>query len=179
MPLVRVCSVRGDGNPANVPSSPTSSSSSHTSSSPPTRRLTQPERTTLLRTLLADQSRIIQGPCCHDGISARLIEDAGFDFAFLSGFSTVGAKLAAPDAGLISYGEVLDVGRCVYEATARIPVIGDGDTAYSNAVNAMRTVRGFAQAGFAGILIEDQVSTSGFGFEGEGVRESGSEGVRE
>ena len=47
--------------------------------------------------------------------------------------------------------------RYVHEATQRLPVIGDADTGYGNAVNVKRTLRGFAAAGFAGILIEDQV----------------------
>jgi hypothetical protein len=62
-----------------------------------------------------------QGPCCHDGLSARLIEQAGFDFAFMSGFCTAAARLGAPDTGLISYGEMVDVGRCCHEATRRLP----------------------------------------------------------
>ncbi|GFH30619.1 uncharacterized protein HaLaN_29505 [Haematococcus lacustris] len=47
-------------------------------------------------------------------------------------------------------------GRNIHEATSHIPVIGDGDTGYGNALNVQRTVKGYAQAGFAGILIEDQ-----------------------
>ncbi len=48
--------------------------------------------------------------------------------------------------------------RSINEATKAIPIIGDGDTGYGNALNVKRTVRGFAGAGFAGILIEDQAS---------------------
>ena len=48
------------------------------------------------------------------------------------------------------------------EATRALPVIGDGDTGFGNALSVKRTVHGFAQAGFAGILIEDQVTPSGF-----------------
>ena len=47
--------------------------------------------------------------------------------------------------------------RAMHEATRAMPIIGDGDTGYGNALNVKRTVRGFAAAGFAGILIEDQV----------------------
>jgi 2-methylisocitrate lyase-like PEP mutase family enzyme len=47
--------------------------------------------------------------------------------------------------------------RNVHEATRALPIIGDGDTGYGSAVNVKRTVRGFASAGFAGLLIEDQV----------------------
>jgi 2-methylisocitrate lyase-like PEP mutase family enzyme len=55
---------------------------------------------------------------------------AGFDFAFMSGFCTSAARLGAPDAGLLSYGEMVDQGRYVNEATSHLPIIGDGDTGY-------------------------------------------------
>jgi isocitrate lyase len=57
-----------------------------------------------------------------------------------------------PDTGLISYAEMLEVGRRIHEATNTIPIIGDGDTGYGNAMNVKRTVRGYASAGFAGKL---------------------------
>lgn len=53
--------------------------------------------------------------------------------------------------------------RCIHEATKRMPIIGDGDTGYGNALNIKRTVRGYAAAGFAGILIEDQVAPKSCG----------------
>lgn len=96
-------------------------------------------------------------PCCFDALSARLIERAGFEVTFMSGFGVSAARIGAPDTGLISYGEMVDAGRAICEATA-IPVLGDGETGYGNALNVKRTVRGFAQAGFAGVLIEDQVA---------------------
>ncbi len=77
----------------------------------------------------------MQGPCCHDGISARLIErSGGFQFAFMSGFCTAAARLGMPDTGLISYGEMVDVGRNIHEATHSIPIIGDGDTGKSDCI---------------------------------------------
>jgi len=109
-----------------------------------------------LRALLAEETCHVM-PCCFDGLSARLIERAGFALSFMSGFGVSAARLGAPDAGLISYGEMVDTGRAICDAT-RLPVIGDGDTGYGNALNVQRTVRGYAQAGFAGILIEDQVA---------------------
>lgn len=54
----------------------------------------------------------VQGPCAHDGLSARLIEEAGIPVAFMSGFGVSAARLGAPDTNLLSYGEVLDQGRC-------------------------------------------------------------------
>ena len=96
-------------------------------------------------------------PCCFDALSARLIERADFGLTFMSGFAVSAARLALPDTGLISYGEMLDQGRSVCEAVS-IPVIGDADTGYGNAVNTKRTVRGYAAAGFACAMIEDQVA---------------------
>ncbi|GBF93122.1 hypothetical protein Rsub_05851 [Raphidocelis subcapitata] len=119
------------------------------------RASTKSSRTDRLRELLKGP-KIIKGPCCHDALSAKLIEQAGFDFAFMSGFCTSAARLGAPDTGLLSYSEMVDQGRYVNEATRAIPIIGDGDTGYGNAMNVKRTVRGYAAAGFAGILIEDQ-----------------------
>jgi len=96
-------------------------------------------------------------PCCFDALSARLIENAGFPLTFMSGFAVSAARLGVPDTGLISYGEMIDQGRNICQATS-LPVIGDGDTGYGNALNVKRTVKGFAAAGFAAIMIEDQRS---------------------
>jgi 2-methylisocitrate lyase-like PEP mutase family enzyme len=96
-------------------------------------------------------------PCCFDALSARLVERAGFPLSFMSGFAVAAARLALPDTGLISYAEMLDQGRSICEAVS-IPIIGDGDTGYGNPANVRRTVFGYARAGFAGIMIEDQVA---------------------
>ncbi|URD84317.1 Isocitrate lyase family [Musa troglodytarum] len=105
---------------------------------------------------------IHQGPACFDALSGRLVERAGFPLCFMSGFSVSAARLGLPDVGLISYGEMADQGRQITQAVT-IPVIGDGDNGYGNAMNVKRTVKGFIQAGFAGIIIEDQVSPKACG----------------
>jgi 2-methylisocitrate lyase-like PEP mutase family enzyme len=109
-----------------------------------------------LRALL-DESRLHVMPCCFDALSARLIERAGFALTFMSGFAVSAARLALPDTGLVSYGEMLDQGRSICSAV-EIPVIGDADTGYGNAINVKRTIRGYAAAGFACAMIEDQVA---------------------
>ena len=98
---------------------------------------------------------ILSFPCCYDALSARLIERAGFVLSFMSGFAVSAVRLGLPDTGLISYGEMLDQGRNIC-ARVSMPIIGDGDTGYGNPVNVKRTVRGYAAAGFAAIMIEDQ-----------------------
>lgn len=107
-----------------------------------------------IETLLAKPG-LLRMPCCFDALSARLVEQAGFPLSFMSGFSVSAARLAVPDTGLISFGEMLDQGRNICSAT-RLPIIADGDTGYGNELNVKRTVHGFAQAGFAGVMIEDQ-----------------------
>lgn len=76
--------------------------------------------------------------------------------SFVSGFCVSAARLGLPDAGLISYGEMVDQGRLITEAVS-LPVIGDGDNGYGNAMSIKRTVKGYINAGFAGIMLEDQV----------------------
>lgn len=109
-----------------------------------------------LRTLLAEPKLRVM-PCCYDGLTAKLIGEAGFDLTFMSGFAVSAARLGMPDTGLISYGEMVDSARNIGAATS-IPVIGDGDTGYGNALNVKRTVKGYAQAGLAAVMIEDQVA---------------------
>lgn len=109
-----------------------------------------------LRELL-DGPKILVIPGCYDALSAKLIERAGFPAAFMGGFAVSAARIGMPDTGLISYAEMVDQGRNIC-STVSIPIFGDGDTGYGNAVNVRRTVQGYAQAGFACIMIEDQVS---------------------
>jgi 2-methylisocitrate lyase-like PEP mutase family enzyme len=106
---------------------------------------------------LLDEPGIQVVPSCFDALSARLIERAGFGLTFMSGFAVSAARLARPDTGLISYGEMVDQGREICAAVS-IPVIGDADTGYGNAMNVKRTVEGYARAGFACAMIEDQLA---------------------
>ncbi|KAL3506649.1 hypothetical protein ACH5RR_032031 [Cinchona calisaya] len=114
-----------------------------------------------LRKLLGSPG-IHLGPACFDALSAKLVEKAGFDFCFTTGFGISAARLGLPDTGLISYGEMVDQGEQIMQAVS-IPVIGDGDNGYGNALNVKRTVKGYIKAGFAGIILEDQVSPKACG----------------
>lgn len=108
-----------------------------------------------LRHLLKKPEMIVMS-ACYDALSAKLIEAAGFPATFMSGFGVAATRLGLPDTGLISYGELLDQGRNICSAVS-IPVLGDGDTGFGNAMNVKRTVRGYHQAGFACVMIEDQM----------------------
>ncbi|ETO65320.1 hypothetical protein F444_17339 [Phytophthora nicotianae P1976] len=124
-------------------------------SSPPS-QLTQSQLVARLRDLLAHDGLAVM-PCCFDGLSAKLIERAGFDVAFMTGFG-VSAVHGLPDTQLLSFGEMARTAATVCESLRNVPCIGDGDTGYGNAMNVKRTVRAYAQAGMAGIMLEDQVS---------------------
>jgi 2-methylisocitrate lyase-like PEP mutase family enzyme len=109
-----------------------------------------------LRALIAE-GELVVAPGAHDGLTARLIEDAGFPAVYMTGSGVANTLLGQPDVGLLSMTEMVTTGRYVASAT-RLPVIADADTGYGNAVNVMRTVREYEAAGVAGIHIEDQVS---------------------
>jgi 2-methylisocitrate lyase-like PEP mutase family enzyme len=113
-------------------------------------------RTARLKALI-QSSELNITPCCWDALSARLVEQAGFPLAFMSGFGVSASRLGLPDTGQISYGEMLDQAQNIASATT-IPIIGDGDTGYGGALNVKRTVNGYARAGMACIMIEDQLS---------------------
>jgi 2-methylisocitrate lyase-like PEP mutase family enzyme len=109
-----------------------------------------------LRAILTED-RCHMVPCCWDALSAKMIGEAGFPFTFMSGFAVSAARLGLPDTGLISYAEMVAQLRDICAATP-VPVIGDGDTGYGNALNVERTVKGYAQAGAACVMIEDQLA---------------------
>jgi 2-methylisocitrate lyase-like PEP mutase family enzyme len=110
-----------------------------------------------LRELLGQPNLEIM-PGCYDALSAKLVKDAGYKVTFMSGFAVSAARLGLPDTGLISFTEMLDSLRNCCSAAGQVPLIGDGDTGYGNALNVQRTVVEYSRAGAAGIMIEDQVS---------------------
>jgi 2-methylisocitrate lyase-like PEP mutase family enzyme len=95
-------------------------------------------------------------PGCFDGLSARLVEEAGFEAAYLSG-GAVARSMGIPDIGLVTMSEVIDRAAQVV-AAVKIPIIADADTGYGNAVNLVRSVREFERTGVAAIHIEDQIT---------------------
>jgi len=94
---------------------------------------------------------------CHDALSAKLAEEAGFSAVMTSGFGVSASFLGLPDVELYTMTENLSVVRNVANAV-NVPLIADGDTGYGNAINVMRTVREFEQAGVAAIIFEDQIA---------------------
>ncbi len=105
---------------------------------------------------LLKRNKLLVAPGCFDGLSARLVQEAGFEAAYLSG-GAVARSMGIPDIGLVTMSESID--RAVQVVSAiNIPVIADADTGYGNAVNLVRSVREFERAGVAAIHIEDQIT---------------------
>ena len=95
-------------------------------------------------------------PGCHDALSARIIEDAGFEAIQISGFGLAGSLIAKPDVGLVDMNDVLDITWKIARAVD-IPVMADIDTGGGNALNAADITRRLIAMGVAGVNIEDQV----------------------
>jgi 2,3-dimethylmalate lyase len=109
-----------------------------------------------LRELLAGPEPLV-APGGYDALSARLIEEAGFGAVYMTGFGTTASLIGRPDVGLLSATEMIDNARRI-AAAVNVPVIADADTGYGNAINVVRTVQAYEQAGVAGIHLEDQVT---------------------
>ena len=107
-----------------------------------------------LKTRLAQATPLL-APGVYDALSALVAEQAGFEALYLSGASIAYTALGRSDIGLTTYPEVEQV---LSNITARVklPVIVDADTGFGNALNVMRTVKGFERAGAAMIQLEDQ-----------------------
>jgi 2-methylisocitrate lyase-like PEP mutase family enzyme len=105
---------------------------------------------------LLQRKTLLVAPGCFNGLSARLVEEAGFEAAYLSG-GAVARSMGIPDIGLVTMSESIE--RAVEVVSAiKIPIIADADTGYGNAVNLVRSVREFERAGVAAIHIEDQIT---------------------
>ena len=113
-----------------------------------------PRRT--LRTLVAKKQGLVV-PGAYDGISAKLVEQAGFPAVYMTGYGTSASRLGLPDLGFAGLGEMADHARNMASVVA-IPLIADADTGYGNALNVRRTVQMYEAAGVAALHIEDQVT---------------------
>lgn len=100
---------------------------------------------------------ILVAPGAYDAFSAKLIEVAGFDAVYMTGFGTAAGIFGLPDIGLLTMTEMVENAKRIADSVG-IPVIADADTGYGNHLNVIRTVEEYEKAGVAGIQIEDQVS---------------------
>jgi methylisocitrate lyase len=112
-------------------------------------------RSTKLRKAIMERRAVVV-PGCHDALSAKLIEHAGFEAIQVSGFGLAGCLLGKPDVGLVQMKDVLDFTANIVHAV-KIPVMADIDTGGGNAINAAWTTERVIEMGAAGLNIEDQV----------------------
>lgn len=101
------------------------------------------------------EPRLLLAPGIYDALSAHVVEQTGFEAAYLSGASIAYTRLGTSDIGLTTFTEVCDTLAAIRERVT-LPIIVDADTGFGNALNAQRTVRGFERAGASMIQIEDQ-----------------------
>jgi 2-methylisocitrate lyase-like PEP mutase family enzyme len=105
-----------------------------------------------MRALLR-QGGMIVAPGAYDGVTARLIEQAGFSALYMTG-AGVSLAFGYPDYGLVTMTEMVSTAANIVR-TVQIPVVADADTGYGNELNVVRTVREYEQSGVAGIHVED------------------------
>jgi 2,3-dimethylmalate lyase len=98
---------------------------------------------------------IIVAPGAYDSFSAKLIESAGFEAVYMTGFGSSVSLIAKPDVGLLTMTEMVTHARNINQAV-KIPLIADADTGFGGTANVIRTVREYEGTGAVAIHIEDQ-----------------------
>lgn len=114
------------------------------------------ERSSNLRARLNAGESIVM-PGVWDALSARLVHQAGFSTAFVSGFAVSGTLLGKPDVGFLTQVEMGAVAQRVCDAAPLLNAVVDADTGYGNPMNVRRTVEIWERSGAAGMFLEDQV----------------------
>jgi methylisocitrate lyase len=128
--------------------------------SDPTEQWLSPVSPSLRRRQLREQLAapgIVVAPGADNGMTARLVEAAGFPAVYMTGSGVANSLTGKPDVGLLTLTETAMMARFMIEATG-LPVICDADDGYGNAINVIRTVREFEAVGASAVQIEDQVS---------------------
>lgn len=111
--------------------------------------------TTRLRNLLKGEE-IVVAPGAYDGISAKIIEQAGFAAVYITGYGLEASVLGTPDVGMLSFAEILDRANKISSAVS-VPTILDAEAGFGGPIQVARAVKEFEKAGVAGIHIEDQL----------------------
>ncbi len=95
-------------------------------------------------------------PGVFDGFSTRLVEQAGYPLAFITGSGIAESRMGQPDVGIMGLEENVAGARALVACTG-MALLADADTGYGNAINVWHTVRAFERAGVGGLMLEDQV----------------------
>lgn len=112
-------------------------------------------KTTILKNKIEEKRALVVAGC-HDAMSAKIIENCGFEAIQISGYGLAGSLMARPDVGLVQMKEIMDVTWHIAQAV-NIPVMADIDTGGGNAINAMWILERLVAMGVAGLNIEDQI----------------------
>jgi 2,3-dimethylmalate lyase len=110
--------------------------------------------TTRLKDLLA-AGEFILAPGVFEMFSARIADRMGFKALYMTGYGISASHLGLPDAGLVTYTDMVGRARTIAEGTST-PLIADADTGFGGLINVRQTVRGYEAAGVQAIQIEDQ-----------------------
>ena len=113
------------------------------------------DRASVLRAALERRKALVV-PGCHDALSAKIVQSAGFEAVQVSGFGLAGSLLGKPDVGLVDFKDILDITGHINRAVS-IPVMADIDTGGGNALNTAAAVERLMEMDVAGFNIEDQV----------------------
>ena len=105
---------------------------------------------------LINAPEILALPGVFDGFSTRLVEQAGYTAAFITGSGISESRLGQPDVGIMGLEENVAGARALVACTG-MALLADADTGYGNAVNVWHTLRAFERAGVGGLMLEDQV----------------------
>jgi len=114
------------------------------------------QRSADLRNRLSAHESVLM-PGVWDPLSARIVQNAGFSTAFISGFAVSGTLLGRPDVGYLTQTEMAEVAQRVCSAVPDLNLVVDADTGYGDPMTVRRTVELWEQAGAAGLFLEDQV----------------------
>ena len=104
---------------------------------------------------LVEAKEILQLPGAYDALSAKIVEAAGFQGVYMTGYGQAASKLGQPDVGLMTMTEMVERAGDMVMAVD-IPVVCDADTGFGNNVNIVRTIREYERLGAAAIQLEDQ-----------------------
>jgi 2-methylisocitrate lyase-like PEP mutase family enzyme len=122
----------------------------------------------LLRARIAEQ-RLLVLPGAANALTARIIEDAGYEAVYVTGAGVANTFLGVPDIGLLTLTQIAEHVAAMSDAVS-VPLVVDADTGFGNAINTGHTVRVLERAGAAAVQIEDQTYPKRCGhFDGKDV----------
>jgi 2-methylisocitrate lyase-like PEP mutase family enzyme len=131
--------------------------------------VTAPASTRARLRAMADARRGVLVPGAFNALSARVIEDLGFEAIYITGAGVTNMQFGLPDQGFMGLADIADATARIRDAVA-LPLLVDADTGFGNALNVRHTVRTLERAGADCIQLEDQVAPKRCGhFSGKEV----------